>query len=57
MSDVSAGSGSKVQGPGSGVQSPARDQVRSAAASIPANIAEGFGRNTRLGFIRFLRYA
>jgi four helix bundle protein len=33
------------------------DQVRSAAASIPANIAEGFGHNTRLEFIRFLRYA
>ena len=33
------------------------DQFRSAAASIPANIAEGFGRNTRLEFMRFLRYA
>ena len=33
------------------------DQLRSAVASIPANIAEGFGRNTRLEFIRFLRYA
>jgi four helix bundle protein len=33
------------------------DQLRSATASIPANIAEGFGRNTRPEFIRFLRYA
>jgi four helix bundle protein len=33
------------------------DQLRSAAASTPANIAEGFGRNTRLEFFRFLRYA
>lgn len=33
------------------------DQLRSAVASISANIAEGFGRNTRLEFVRFLRYA
>jgi len=33
------------------------DQIRSAAASITANIAEGFGRYTRPDFVRFLRYA
>jgi four helix bundle protein len=33
------------------------DQTRSAAASITANIAEGFGRYTRPDFVRFLRYA
>jgi len=33
------------------------DQIRSSAASITANIAEGFGRYTRPDFLRFLRYS
>jgi four helix bundle protein len=33
------------------------DQIRSSAASITANIAEGFGRYTDPDFLRFLRYA
>ena len=33
------------------------DQVRSSAASVTANIAEGFGRYTDAEFLRFLRYA
>ena len=32
-------------------------QMRRAAASIPANIAEGFGRAQRKSFIQFLRIA
>ena len=32
-----------------------RDQIRSAAASVPANIAEGYGLGTRPQFIRGLR--
>lgn len=32
-------------------------QMRRAAASIPANIAEGFGRAQRRSFIQFLRIA
>jgi four helix bundle protein len=33
------------------------DQIRSSAASMTANIAEGFGRYTDPEFLRFLRYA
>ena len=33
------------------------DQIRSSAASITANIAEGFGRYTDPDFLRFLRFA
>ena len=33
------------------------DQIRSSAASITANIAEGFGRYTDAEFLRYLRYA
>ena len=32
-------------------------QMRRSAASIPANIAEGFGRQQRQSFIQFLRIA
>ena len=33
------------------------DQLRSAARSVPANIAEGFARYGPTDFVRFLRYA
>jgi four helix bundle protein len=32
-------------------------QIRRAATSIPANIAEGYGRETRGAFVQFLRIA
>ena len=32
-------------------------QIQRSAASIPANIAEGYGRESRQEFIRFLRVA
>ena len=32
-------------------------QIRRAAASVPANIAEGYGRDGRASFVQFLRIA
>ena len=32
-------------------------QIRRAAASVPANIAEGYGRETTKSFVQFLRIA
>ena len=32
-------------------------QIRRAGASIPANIAEGYGRNSRGAYVQFLRVA
>ena len=34
-----------------------RDQIRSAASSVPANIAEGYGRQRHAEFARFLEFA
>lgn len=34
-----------------------KDQITRAAVSIPANIAEGFERNSRKEFMNFLRFA
>ena len=32
-------------------------QIRRAAASIPANVAEGYGRETKKSYLQFLRMA
>ncbi len=34
-----------------------RDQLRSAAGSVAANIAEGYGRQRHAEFVRFVEYA
>jgi four helix bundle protein len=34
-----------------------KDQLRDAASGVPANIAEGFGRNNPAEFAQFIRYA
>lgn len=34
-----------------------RDQIRKSGISIPSNIAEGFGRQSKKEFIKFLYYA